>query len=103
MRRNRRDALYKASAFRSNRFADSTSIPPFTMLAFSIVMLMASLVGATPIGIGQAGVHVGDATFYDVGMGACGVYNVPTDFIAAVSHELYDTFPGYSGGNPNNK
>ncbi|EJD39735.1 hypothetical protein AURDEDRAFT_70891 [Auricularia subglabra TFB-10046 SS5] len=46
--------------------------------------------------------HIGDATFYDVGLGSCGAYNVPTDFIAAVSHELYDTFPGYSGGNPNN-
>lgn len=32
-------------------------------------------------------------TFYDVGLGACGVTNVDTDYIVAVSTTLYDTYP----------
>jgi len=46
--------------------------------------------------------HTGDATFYATGLGSCGIVNTDTDFIAAASHILYDEFPGYSGGNPNN-
>ncbi|TFK77026.1 hypothetical protein BDN72DRAFT_866830 [Pluteus cervinus] len=37
----------------------------------------------------------------DVGLGACGVTNSGTDRIAAVSKLLFDTYPGYTGGNPN--
>lgn len=44
----------------------------------------------------------GDGTFFDTGLGACGQTTSNTDLIAAVSMELYDSFPGYSGGNPNN-
>ena len=40
-------------------------------------------------------------TYYATGLGACGIYNVDTDYIAAASHILYDSFPGYAGGNPN--
>ncbi|EJD39697.1 hypothetical protein AURDEDRAFT_107215, partial [Auricularia subglabra TFB-10046 SS5] len=50
----------------------------------------------------QIGQQTGDATYYDVGTGACGVHNVASDSIAAVSHALFDSYPGYSGGNPNN-
>ncbi|EKM53490.1 uncharacterized protein PHACADRAFT_211183 [Phanerochaete carnosa HHB-10118-sp] len=48
-----------------------------------------------------AGTHSGDGTYYATGLGACGIYNVDTDYIAAASHILYDSFPGYAGGNPN--
>ncbi|PPR00493.1 hypothetical protein CVT24_005553, partial [Panaeolus cyanescens] len=34
--------------------------------------------------------------------GACGIVNKDTDFIAAVSHLLFDNFPGYNRVNPNN-
>jgi len=44
----------------------------------------------------------GDGTFYGTGLGACGIVNKDTDFIAAVSKDFFDTFPGYNGGNPNN-
>lgn len=44
--------------------------------------------------------HSGDGTFYGTGLGSCGITNKDTDFIAAVSHILYDSFP--DGGNPNN-
>ncbi|KDR85070.1 hypothetical protein GALMADRAFT_54136, partial [Galerina marginata CBS 339.88] len=36
------------------------------------------------------------------GLGACGITNNDGQHIAAVSHLLFDTFPGYAGGNPNN-
>ncbi|KAJ7597971.1 RlpA-like double-psi beta-barrel-protein domain-containing protein-containing protein, partial [Mycena floridula] len=34
------------------------------------------------------------------GTGACGIFNVDSDFIVAVSHILYDEFPGATA-NPN--
>jgi len=34
-------------------------------------------------------------------LGACGVTNVDTDYICAVSEALFDSFPGYNGVNPN--
>jgi len=48
------------------------------------------------------GTQTGEGTFYGTGLGACGITNYDTDHIAAVSHLLFDTFPGYKGGNPNN-
>lgn len=33
------------------------------------------------------------ATFYMTGLTACGVTNKDTDYIAAVSHLLFDTYP----------
>lgn len=44
----------------------------------------------------------GDATYYATGLGACGITNTDTDMIAAASELLFDTFPGYEGGDPNN-
>jgi hypothetical protein len=44
----------------------------------------------------------GDGTYYATGLGACGITNKDTDFIAAVSLDFFDTFPGYNGANPNN-
>ncbi|RDX52071.1 hypothetical protein OH76DRAFT_242576 [Lentinus brumalis] len=54
-----------------------------------------------PLGI-LTGQHVGQGTFYATGLGSCGITNSDSDFIAAVSHELYDNYPGYNGANPNN-
>jgi expansin (peptidoglycan-binding protein) len=34
-------------------------------------------------------------------LGACGINNVDTDFICAVSEALFDSYPGYTGVNPN--
>jgi len=44
----------------------------------------------------------GDGTFYGTGLGACGITNKDTDFIAAASELFFDVFPGYNGANPNN-
>ncbi|EJD40618.1 hypothetical protein AURDEDRAFT_69857 [Auricularia subglabra TFB-10046 SS5] len=59
---------------------------------------------ATPVEPRQIGPQSGDGTWFDtnVGVGACGVQNNNGQFIAAVSHALFDTFLGYAGGNPNN-
>ena len=32
-------------------------------------------------------------TFYDIGLGACGIFNSGNDRIAAVSWQLFDNFP----------
>ncbi|QRV89545.1 hypothetical protein RhiJN_17563 [Ceratobasidium sp. AG-Ba] len=37
-----------------------------------------------------------------IGLGACGWTNTDTEWFAAISHELFDNWPGYAGGNPNN-
>ena len=40
-------------------------------------------------------------TYYSTGLGACGVTNSDTDYIAAVSATLFDNYPGYDGSNSN--
>jgi hypothetical protein len=49
----------------------------------------------------MTGTQTGQGTFYATGLGACGITNKDTDFIAAVSHLLFDNFPGYEAGDPN--
>ncbi|EJD47125.1 hypothetical protein AURDEDRAFT_163734 [Auricularia subglabra TFB-10046 SS5] len=50
----------------------------------------------------QIGPQTGQATYYPAGFGACGVTNSESDFVAAVSGALFDSFPGYDG-NPFDK
>ena len=40
------------------------------------------------------------ATWFNVGLGSCGVFNVDSDFIVAVDIHTIQTFPG-AGSNPN--
>jgi len=47
------------------------------------------------------GTNTGEATFYQTGLGACGITNTDSDYIAAVSYLLFDSFPHYNGVNPN--
>ncbi|OCH95800.1 hypothetical protein OBBRIDRAFT_720074 [Obba rivulosa] len=54
---------------------------------------------ASPIQCGARSCRIG--TFYATGLGACGITNTDSDFIIAVSHLLFDAFPGYDGVNPN--
>ncbi|CUA74481.1 hypothetical protein RSOLAG22IIIB_11236 [Rhizoctonia solani] len=56
----------------------------------------------TTSSIDPSGTHVGDLTYYTPGLGACGRTNTPSDMIAAISHKLFDNYPGYDGTNPNN-
>ncbi|KAJ5757719.1 uncharacterized protein N7511_006413 [Penicillium nucicola] len=48
----------------------------------------------------SGGPYSGDLTWFDTGLGACGGWNVGTDWIAAVSHIVFDR--NARGTNPNN-
>ncbi|KAJ4486238.1 RlpA-like double-psi beta-barrel-protein domain-containing protein-containing protein [Lentinula aciculospora] len=48
-----------------------------------------------------AGTNSGEATYYATGLGACGITNNDSQFIAAVSEKLFDIYPGYDDVNPN--
>lgn len=48
---------------------------------------------------GSSGEQKGEGTYYSTGLGACGVTNQDTDYIVAISHELFDET---NTGNPNN-
>ncbi|KAJ3824647.1 RlpA-like double-psi beta-barrel-protein domain-containing protein-containing protein [Lentinula raphanica] len=41
------------------------------------------------------------AGFYEPGLGACGIVNTEDDFIVAMSHIVYDAYPGFTGTNCN--
>ncbi|KAF8843990.1 hypothetical protein BDN67DRAFT_963468 [Paxillus ammoniavirescens] len=47
------------------------------------------------------GTQDGQGTYYATGLGACGITNTDTEYIAAVSYLLFDAYPGYNGVNPN--
>ncbi|TCD61310.1 hypothetical protein EIP91_008638, partial [Steccherinum ochraceum] len=51
---------------------------------------------------GGGGSFSGDGTFYAPGLNACGTVDNNDSMIAAIGHAAFDSFPGYSGGNPNN-
>ncbi|KAF8994190.1 RlpA-like double-psi beta-barrel-protein domain-containing protein-containing protein [Cyathus striatus] len=63
-------------------------------------MTLAGIAKASPV---EKRSISGDVTYFyrESGLGACGIYNSNTDFIAAVSASYFDAFPGYAGGNPN--
>ncbi|KAI0759665.1 RlpA-like double-psi beta-barrel-protein domain-containing protein-containing protein [Irpex lacteus] len=65
------------------------------------VLAAATLTSGAPAKrqIGQT--FTGDATWYQPGVGACGISNTAADHIVAVSASFYDTFPGATP-NPNN-
>jgi hypothetical protein len=42
---------------------------------------------------GSGQTFTGDGTFYATGLGACGIVNTDSDFIAAVAEGQFDTFP----------
>jgi len=47
------------------------------------------------------GMQTGQGTYYGTGLGACGITNNDNQHIVAVSHTLFDNYPGYNGANPN--
>lgn len=51
-------------------------------------------------GGGSGTTYSGQGTYYATGLGSCGITNKDTDLIAAVSHLLYDSWPGATA-NPN--
>ncbi|KAJ7155636.1 plant expansin [Mycena filopes] len=55
---------------------------------------------STPVESRAATVNSGDGTFFEPGLGACGIQNTAQDAIVAVGHGVFDTFPGATP-NPN--
>lgn len=52
-----------------------------------------------PLPSGRGGPYTGDLTYYDPGLGACGVTSKDSDRIVAVSHLVFDAVS--TGSNPN--
>lgn len=54
-------------------------------------------------GPGAAGTsYTGDLTWYDTGLGSCGISSSASDHIVAISHVIMDAYSAAAGGNPNN-
>ncbi|EIW57044.1 uncharacterized protein TRAVEDRAFT_171033 [Trametes versicolor FP-101664 SS1] len=64
----------------------------FSTIFVAVASLATSALAATS--------GTGDATFYEAGLGACGISNTDADFIVAIDAQTFDTFPG-AGANPN--
>jgi len=47
-----------------------------------------------------SGTNVGDATYYQAGLGACGITSTDADYTVAISYEAFNNYPGYNGENP---
>ncbi|EJD36856.1 hypothetical protein AURDEDRAFT_174117 [Auricularia subglabra TFB-10046 SS5] len=79
--------------------------PRMFSLRSALVSLAAlALVSATPVEKRQiAGPHTGRATWYPVGLGVCGKRSKPSDFMMAVSPEVFNAFPGAVPGRPFDK
>ncbi|KAJ7259928.1 plant expansin [Mycena rebaudengoi] len=45
--------------------------------------------------------YSGDGTFFQPGLGACGVTNTEDQLIVAVGHGVFDSYPGANRANPN--
>lgn len=59
-------------------------------------LILAGLVGISGV-VAQGS---GQATWYNPGLGSCGITNTNNDFIVAVPKQMYDTWPGHTA-NPN--
>lgn len=54
-------------------------------------------------GPGAAGTsYTGDLTWYQTGLGACGITSTPSDHIVAISEVIYDAYDAEAGSDPNN-
>ncbi|OSC98312.1 hypothetical protein PYCCODRAFT_1439344 [Trametes coccinea BRFM310] len=67
-------------------------------MRFSTVFV--TVVSAAAAALAQSTGGTGDATFYEAGLGACGIFNTDADFIVAIDAQTFDNFPGATG-NPN--
>ncbi|KAI0726439.1 RlpA-like double-psi beta-barrel-protein domain-containing protein-containing protein [Fomitopsis betulina] len=67
----------------------------FAILATALVAAVAS-VSASPVAtngttLEKRTTHTGRGTWYDTGLGACGYTDANTDYIVAISHDIYDS------------
>ncbi|KAF5385546.1 hypothetical protein D9757_006762 [Collybiopsis confluens] len=83
-------------------FSSATKFSAVVAVVVSSVALLAVPATAIPINttVSARATFAGDGTFYEAGIGACGIVNTDADLIAAVGHGTFDTFPGATA-NPN--
>ncbi|KAJ7126027.1 barwin-like endoglucanase [Mycena epipterygia] len=51
--------------------------------------------------VARSTTYSGDGTYYQPGLGACGVTNTADQLIVAVGHGVFDSYPGATPANPN--
>lgn len=66
--------------------APATAATPATPAASTSTAATSQASGSAP----SSGTHSGQGTYYSTGLGSCGITSVDTDYIVAISHELYD-------------
>ncbi|KAI0165824.1 RlpA-like double-psi beta-barrel-protein domain-containing protein-containing protein [Xylariaceae sp. FL1272] len=73
----------------------------FSLSKIILALAATTLVSAVPVKETRqiAGTFSGDLTYYAPGLGACGVTNLESDSIVAISKTLYDQYT--PGTNPN--
>ncbi|THH15017.1 hypothetical protein EW146_g5383 [Bondarzewia mesenterica] len=81
------------------KYARVCSMVALTRLVALVSVFTAGSVMAAPAHLVRRSFS-GDGTFYAPGLGSCGISNTASDFIVAISHDMFDTFPG-AGPNPN--
>ncbi|KAF5385592.1 hypothetical protein D9757_006755 [Collybiopsis confluens] len=75
----------------------SAFVAAISGIAFIVVPTTAIPILST---VSARATYTGDGTYFDAGLGACGIVNTDADMIAAVGHVTFDTYPGATA-NPN--
>ena len=70
------------------------------IIGLAVGLSTRSRVQNLPLPSGRGGPYTGDLTYYDPGLGACGITSSDKDKIVAVSHLVFDAVS--VGSNPNN-
>ncbi|KAJ3991572.1 RlpA-like double-psi beta-barrel-protein domain-containing protein-containing protein [Lentinula boryana] len=80
----------------------------FALLSSSVagraIPIRKSLEGKRSVTVTDFSGGTGDGTYYDAGLGACGITNTDTDYIAAIGEDFFDQYAihmGVTSGNPN--
>ncbi|QRW09754.1 hypothetical protein RhiLY_08753 [Ceratobasidium sp. AG-Ba] len=80
----------------------ATAVFGISSMLTGVAALPANVTNVASRSINPSGTHTGQLTYFQIGLGACGWTNSNSEWVAAISHELFDNWPGYTGGNPNN-
>ncbi|KAJ3796135.1 RlpA-like double-psi beta-barrel-protein domain-containing protein-containing protein [Lentinula aff. detonsa] len=75
-----------------------------SLVAGRAIPIRKSLEGKRTVTVTDFSGGTGDGTYYDVGLGACGITNSDTDYIAAIGEDFFDQYAihmGVTSGNPN--
>ncbi|KAJ3720213.1 RlpA-like double-psi beta-barrel-protein domain-containing protein-containing protein [Lentinula guzmanii] len=75
-----------------------------SLVAGRAIPIRKSLEGKRSVTVTDFSGGTGDGTYYDAGLGACGITNTDTDYIAAIGEDFFDQYAihmGVTSGNPN--